>query len=103
MASYCMWGTSIHNAGMMGADMMVMKKEESVTAGSIWVAKDYFSDDFDMPELDEQQVRFCLTYSLLVDCTCGDASLSIISGQDGVICCMYTSSIQRLPHVLFFA
>lgn len=45
------------HAGMLGADMVVLTKEESASAGSRWKIGDYWSTDFTEPVLDTQQVR----------------------------------------------
>jgi hypothetical protein len=41
---------------MLGADMVILQKEESASAGSAWRIGDYFATGFDTPVLDAQQV-----------------------------------------------
>ncbi|KAL6747241.1 PHM/PNGase F domain-containing protein [Haematococcus lacustris] len=100
---YKMVGLGISNSGgMMGADIMILKKQESITAGSTWQIGDYFSTEEEAPVLDEQQDYNLLSItqnSLLTTAvvrraldTCDMADIQVFNDTDQTIIWAYAEA-----------
>ncbi|GFH29015.1 DOMON domain-containing protein, partial [Haematococcus lacustris] len=98
-----MVGLGISNSGgMMGADIMILKKQESITAGSTWQIGDYFSTEEEAPVLDEQQDYNLLSItqnSLLTTAvvrraldTCDMADIQVFNDTDQTIIWAYAEA-----------